>query len=347
MNTLSQERQMVRERDIDIAKGIGIILVVWAHAMGPFTEYIEYFHMPFFFFISGMLYRDREESELTYALRKGRSLLIPFWFWNLLLYPLFFVLYYWKQWSVSTAISELLEIILTVNKVPFLGATWFLPALFWVSCLSHLVMVVFRQNRNKDLILLLIFAGICTVGLNITFPYRISRTMICSLFYASGFVYNNRIRNRISTSIKNIMAPPLLLGYIIIASNTSAFLGGNQFSNKLAFVVGSYMAILTFVWLSKKIAAIRMKGIDILVYLGMNSMDIVIWQFLAFRLAIITQIVIYGVGLKALTAFPVYDVSGLWWLIYVITGLFGSLAWKYVLNHNFLTPLLKRIHVIR
>lgn len=194
---------------------------------------------------------------------------------------------------------------------------------------------------------LLICAGLCTVGINKTFPYRISRTLICSLFYASGFAYNKYIRNRISIGVKNILAPLFFVGFVHIASHTSFYLGGNQFSNKLAFIMGSYMAILFFVWLSNKIATIKTKGIDILIYLGMNSMDIVIWQFLAFRLAIIPQIYIYGVGSKALTAFPVYDASGLWWLVYVIAGLFGSLAWRYVLNHNYLTSLLKRIHVIR
>lgn len=31
--------------ELDIAKGIGIILVVWAHAQGPLSNYIEGFHM--------------------------------------------------------------------------------------------------------------------------------------------------------------------------------------------------------------------------------------------------------------------------------------------------------------
>ena len=30
---------------LDIAKGIGILLVVWAHARGPFSTYIYQFHI--------------------------------------------------------------------------------------------------------------------------------------------------------------------------------------------------------------------------------------------------------------------------------------------------------------
>lgn len=36
-----------RSKVIYIAKGIGILLVVWAHARGPLSNYINQFHMPF------------------------------------------------------------------------------------------------------------------------------------------------------------------------------------------------------------------------------------------------------------------------------------------------------------
>lgn len=41
---------------VDIAKGIGICGVVMAH-LGILTKYFYLFHMPFFFFISGYLFR--------------------------------------------------------------------------------------------------------------------------------------------------------------------------------------------------------------------------------------------------------------------------------------------------
>lgn len=55
-----------RKDYLDIAKGIGIILVVWAHADGSFSKYITQFHMPFFFFISGMLFNSRGGGKGVY-----------------------------------------------------------------------------------------------------------------------------------------------------------------------------------------------------------------------------------------------------------------------------------------
>ncbi len=181
---------MERRDDIDIAKGIGIILVVWAHAHGPATNFITQFHMPFFFFISGMLYSSENCSGKEYIIHKSKSLLLPFWWWNLFFYLLYFVLFYWGKWSAFVFGKEIIDIFLTVEKVPFLGATWFLTALFQVSVIIHLAIRGFRKNKYGDFALLGMGATVCALGFAIDFPHRISRTMVCSFFYISGYLYN-------------------------------------------------------------------------------------------------------------------------------------------------------------
>ena len=69
---------------IDIAKGIGILLVVLAHndleAYAPFLHKVIYsFHMPLFFFLSGMFFRP--ETPFWQLIRKRfDSLLKPYFF---------------------------------------------------------------------------------------------------------------------------------------------------------------------------------------------------------------------------------------------------------------------------
>lgn len=44
----------MRDHLIDVAKGIGILLVVFAHIYkGSCTDFIYLFHMPLFFYLSG------------------------------------------------------------------------------------------------------------------------------------------------------------------------------------------------------------------------------------------------------------------------------------------------------
>lgn len=82
---LQNRVSMQRNRSLDIAKGIGIISVVYGHCGDIFGHYIIYmFHMPLFFFISGCLHKDRPLTESIQ--KKLRSLLVPYiTFWTICL----------------------------------------------------------------------------------------------------------------------------------------------------------------------------------------------------------------------------------------------------------------------
>ena len=52
---------------VDIAKGIGIILVVYGHSSLSFhtaNVWLHAFHMPLFFFITGMYYNEKTLSKI-------------------------------------------------------------------------------------------------------------------------------------------------------------------------------------------------------------------------------------------------------------------------------------------
>lgn len=47
---MERNKKVLKRLDyMDIAKGIGIIAVVWAHSNGPLSDYMYQFHMPLFF----------------------------------------------------------------------------------------------------------------------------------------------------------------------------------------------------------------------------------------------------------------------------------------------------------
>lgn len=342
-----------RQLELDMAKGLGIILVVWVHARGPFCSYIEQFHMPFFFFISGMLYMNKNSSIIDYTKRKCKSLLIPFWCWNLVFFPVFFVLYYWKHWTFSEFACGLMEIILTVEKVPFLGATWFLASLFWISVLVHIVVTKFGKYRYCDLALLVMGSLLCVLGFYINLPFKQSRTLICSLFYISGHLYQKYIRGYIKDKMPNTVTDMIAIVFQVLfwvtASWNHVAMGSNIYEHKMLFIITAFMGILNMIWISGNIVVLFGSSFisKHIIYLGQNSIDIVIWQFLAFRVAIILQIPIMHASFKAITAFPVFDASGAWWVVYLVTGIYGSLLINYILTHNYFTPYLRKMHIVR
>lgn len=58
---------MVRVKWIDTARGIAILLVLIGHAgVAPkLNQYILSFHMPLFFFLSGIVFDNKKYKDLT------------------------------------------------------------------------------------------------------------------------------------------------------------------------------------------------------------------------------------------------------------------------------------------
>lgn len=57
-----------RQTWIDVCRGIGILLVVFAHTSSPFNNFIYGFHMPLFFMISGIIL-DSHRSDLPFIMQ--------------------------------------------------------------------------------------------------------------------------------------------------------------------------------------------------------------------------------------------------------------------------------------
>lgn len=80
MNYIPQAENCMKKggriETIDIAKGLGILFVVWSHAKGPFTPYMYQFHMPLFFLISGFLFNSRNSGSVSW--QKGQIFIYSF-----------------------------------------------------------------------------------------------------------------------------------------------------------------------------------------------------------------------------------------------------------------------------
>lgn len=125
---------MVKQRDtsIDALKGIAIFLVVWGHSIQFFGEgygmldthvgkFIYMFHMPLFFFMSGLFAKSSVEIPFFRLIRKKSVQLIL---------PLF-------CWSVLSSLQFILAKDVTSPKTminieigQFLFGFWFIPVLF-------------------------------------------------------------------------------------------------------------------------------------------------------------------------------------------------------------------------
>lgn len=90
----------MRDKLIDVAKGIGILLVVFAHIFeGTATDFIYLFHMPLFFYLSGSTFSFSKNS--FDIVKRIRTLIIPYAFFSVISF-----FYWWKIESVFRPVHD-------------------------------------------------------------------------------------------------------------------------------------------------------------------------------------------------------------------------------------------------
>ena len=116
---------------IDMAKGIGIILVVYGHlgfASESVLTWITSFHMPLFFILSGMLLSHT--NSVTYSMKdfiskKAKALLTPYFTFSFLSILFSAIL------DFSTFTAYLPDALMQTFSFYGISVLWFLPALFF------------------------------------------------------------------------------------------------------------------------------------------------------------------------------------------------------------------------
>lgn len=136
---------------IDIAKGIGIILVVIGHSIGWLVPYhwIYSFHMPFFFFISGFLFTIQGKNFLTFTKKRIRSLLLPAMFCTILLYSIDYC-------------YPILDNSEKNWRLPF--ALWFLPVLFMTEMYGFVFVKNIEKSKHIKSVLFFLLISLATLG---------------------------------------------------------------------------------------------------------------------------------------------------------------------------------------
>jgi len=127
---------MRRYEYLDIAKGIGILLVVWAHILlvGASHRVIYAFHMPLFFMISGMLFRREKYPDFwTFVKRRAKRLLVPFVIYSVITWIIWAIFRFVRHDSVVSYWDPLLQTVIAKGSGAYMvhnSALWFIPCLF-------------------------------------------------------------------------------------------------------------------------------------------------------------------------------------------------------------------------
>lgn len=188
---------------LDIAKGFGIILVLYSHSCGfPIFGYsVVAFYMPLFFFVSGYVYKQGR-TPIENIKRKLKQLLIPYLGFTMLLYLENVILGYLKhELTKEMLILPLLGALysrgalwadMTGDNIYFFtlnnGPMWFITAMAVASVIFYLLVDKFLQNKKNMIAISLVLVAITIVFSYspILFPWSIDTAFACALFMLFG-----------------------------------------------------------------------------------------------------------------------------------------------------------------
>jgi acyltransferase len=137
--------QSERTHWIDIARGIGIIFIIYAHMLGSKDpRYLFYaFHIPLFFFLSGVVYNPKKYGNfLTFLKKSIKGLLVPYFIFAFISFILWLVGLKTLNFFSPEIIKQFLSIFYANSNyglMAFNDVLWFLPALFVTRILFALI----------------------------------------------------------------------------------------------------------------------------------------------------------------------------------------------------------------
>lgn len=189
---------------IDALKGMGIMLVVFAHHSLPVAldTYIFSFHMPLFFFISGFLFDFGKYagSAANFGKERFRSLIVPYFGFALLTCLFYFLLDTGFQPGVTnidffgnSALYGVYSILSALGPlISYNPPLWFLTCLFVTELFFYRISKKYH-SKPKKLVLWLTAAGIigyiCSVYVPFRLPWNADIALSAVVFYGAGNVF--------------------------------------------------------------------------------------------------------------------------------------------------------------
>lgn len=352
--------KVIHSNYITIAKALSIILMVIGHSGCPksISNVIYLFHMPLFFFCSGIFYRRliNMQNASIFLGKRFKGLYVPFVKWSILfmlLHNLFMVLgiynpyYGYEGGSAYYTIGELLKklflILFTMHDYEeLLGGFWFIRALFITSVLIAAFSILLRKVSTLTFEFLCLLFLVLTVLIRRFFPdpeflRDISMGTFGAFFYMSGYFlmqYRHYWHN-ITGAIFCLIT--MIVSFCHFKDGISMGCGYNKV---LPFYLSALSGTLLTIYLSKQIESKMPFLKRSLYYIGNHTLEILALHFLCFLFVSYLFAMIYGIDVVHVAEHPVIKdivhTPCYWWIIYSVAGivipLFLYRVWQAFLN---------------
>lgn len=336
-----------RDQTIDIAKGIGIILMVIGHSGCPkfLHDFIYMFHMPLFFICSGYFYKSLTTGKevVTFWGKRFKGLYLPYIKWSivfLLLHNVFYHLNIYSNeygylgdtsslYSTQEFVQRFFWILFYMNgHEGLLGGFWFLKSLLLSALCFSLIDFLLRKYdnnhfKNTGILLFLVSACIITRYTNIHFSILgnlFHITYGCLFFFCGFLIHQHKRLLHHKLTIKGIITNIILFAIVCMGACLipNEMISVSTLQAIPYFIVALIGTILIFN-LARYLTKYRIGST--LTFVGQRSMSILALHFLAFKIVSLIKIHTYDLPPKMLSCFPVIEEHNKYfWSLYTAIG---------------------------
>ncbi len=353
----TQMSKISRIEWVDIFKALTIVSVVLGHTTGSYNMYIYQFHMAAFFFISGYTTKLEKRSFLELIWDKFCTIIVPLITIFLIMLGMLFFLnllfpgYEWNKPFFNIDLKFIFfQFFLKGNMyISWLGATWFLNVLFGCFAIQKIFYVISKNRVGIVYVIgsiLMFFLGYFMVS-NQTNQYRyLDLIFIAQFYFFTGILFRyTNIFDKYLSNHKNIFMILISIAGLyyfgIVNQNTVDYP-----SRKFSFIVTNYLAAINgiiFIYLlSYYLSKFFPKIKQLLSYIGQNTICIVFFHFVFFK---ISYIIFYFLGIVPFdyvqNFIPTSEVGNKYYFIFVVISISLSiLMWKILNQNKFMRILL-------
>ncbi len=313
----------------DTLKAIGIFLVFLGHLQLSnklVISYIYSFHMPLFFFVSGLFfkYSDVTNGFKSFFIKKLRTRMVPYVLFGILTYCISIMPILLSIFSIYNRSQSIPGDLYTPLVKPLVGMIcgtlsdgrfslthnvllWFLTCLLMVEMLFFAITKI-AHNKPSTIVLILglfsILGYLESIYCPIRLPFSTDVALTAVVFYGSSYVLRDKLQpSRLAYVIAVICLPIGLvtcylnidyLGIKAIAGRHIQWvaMGHNYYGNIVWFYIAALSNIYLYIHVSKFLQWFGIKHLRYVNFIGENSLIFFLLQYSAF---LVVNILLYRV----------------------------------------------------
>lgn len=355
---------MEKKREISIAKGVAIILMLLGHIFinketQHIHDFIYSFHMPFFFIISGYCFSEHHlNNPKQYIKKRINTLYFPYVFWlsifaflhnDLLNSRIYDINDLWGCAGLYTRhdlISNLYNIVFYLDgKEILVGQLWFIRTLFFAVIAVFFLIKYFRNYLNKLMfVFIMISPFVCYINFNkIPYLHFTNWVYIGIILYYIGYFYKKNDKLQHGKLIISLCGAIFLIYLAIRFPITHP-----DYKTIYIYIATSLLGFELVFFISRIL--IKIDKLEIFDYIGNHTISILILHFIFFRLLTLIIIKLRNDNIQLLSFHPLPEqYVHIYWALYLIIGIVLPIIIQelYRISKNYILKLIKQIMLMK